>query len=215
MLLRRPNAPTLATATSSRWPRTLLAVAIAVYASVPAYAQVLHRNLAELTTLAPDIVVGTVVSVEDGIDDNRLPFTEVTVEVSRTVKGNLGGTYRFRQFGMQRPRVDASGMTNVMLTPAGWPRYGAGEEVMLFLYQPASATGLRTTVGLEQGKFTIRDGKIANASDNIGLLDRVALPTTRARRSGNVLRQRGAADAQAFIDLVETAVREKWFEGSQ
>lgn len=215
MLLRRPNDPTFPTATSTRWPRTLLALAFAVCASVPAYAQVLHRNLAELTTLAPDIVVGTVVSVADGIDDNRLPFTEVTVNVSRTVKGSLGGTYRFRQFGMQRPRADASGMTNVMLTPAGWPHYRAGEEVMLFLYQPASATGLRTTVGLEQGKFTIRDGKIANAADNIGLLDRVALPTTRARRSGNVLRQRGAADAQAFIDLVETAVREKWFEGSQ
>lgn len=182
---------------------------------MPAAAQVRHHNLAELTRLAPDIVVGEVVALGDGIDANRLPYTEVTVRLSRTVKGKLGGTVRFRQFGMRQPRPTTDGLTNVMLTPAGWPHYAVGEEVMLFLYHPGRASGLRTTVGLEQGKFTVRDGRIANAADNAGLLDRVALPAARAARSRAVVGKRGPADAAAFIDLVDTAVRERWFEPAQ
>ena len=204
-----PSSPCSSRRNRSR--RAAAAVAILCW-SATAAAQVRHQNLAELTSLAPDIVVGTVVAVRDGIAAGNLPWTEVTVAVSRTVKGSRRGTMTFRQFGMQTPRSAADGRTNVMLTPAGWPRFAAGEEVMLFLFHPGRSSGLRTTVGLEQGKFTIRDGRIANGADNAGLLDRMNLPPARAARSRTLLGGRGPVDAAAFIDLVDAAVREKWFE---
>lgn len=194
------------------WPGIVVGALLLLVAVSPAAAQVRHQNLAELTSLAPDIIVGSVVDVRDGLDADNLPWTEVTVAVARTVKGTLGGKATFRQFGMQTPRPAADGRTNVMLTPAGWPHFAVGEEVMLFLFHPGRSSGLRTTVGLDQGKFTIRDGRIANGAGNAGLLDRMSLPAARAGRSRALLGGRGPVDAAAFIDLVDTAVREKWFE---
>jgi len=206
----------VATVVRSRGRRISLWVAFAlVLGATSAHGQVVHHNLAELTTLAPDIIVGRVTSVSDGTTAANVPFTEVSVALHRTVKGKLTGTHTFRQFGLLQPRPAADGRTNLMLTPAGWPSYSVDEEVMLFLYHPGRATGLRTTVGLDQGKFTIADGKIVNANDNAGLMDRVSLPATRAARGRAVLADRGAADAATFIDLVATAVREKWFDAAR
>ena len=47
---------------------------------------VLKRNLKELTAIAELIIVGEVVSVTDGLDGN-FPYTEVTIEVSQSIKG--------------------------------------------------------------------------------------------------------------------------------
>ncbi len=179
-----------------------------------AVAQVVHQNLAALTRLAPDIVQARVIDLRDGIDANNVPYTEVTLEIARTLKGSAQRKLSFRQFGLRAPRPMPDGRTNVLVTPDGWPTYTVGEDVVLFLYHPAARTGLRTTVGLNQGKFVVRDGRLVNGIDNVGLLDGVALPPARRQRARAVLPAgaRGPIEADAFIDLVATAVRERWFE---
>lgn len=141
---------------------------------------VLRQNVEQLVSLSKDIVVGKVVSVVDGIDGG-MPFTKVTLHVTEAIKGSSvevpygGGEYSFRQFGLSRPRPGPYGTTNLNVTPQGWPRFAEGEEVLLFLYTPASRTGLRTTVGLDQGKFTIANGHALNGAGNVGLFRDVSL----------------------------------------
>lgn len=182
----------------------------------PVQAQVVHQTLADLTRLAPDIVQGRVIDVRDGIDTRNVPYTEVAVIVDRAIKGSAKTKLSFRQFGLRAPRATAGGRTNVMLTPDGWPTYAVGEEVVLFLYHPAARTGLRTTVGLTQGKFVVHDGMLVNGTNNLGLLDGVPLASPRRNRAQSVLRpgHSGPVEAAAFVELVDTAVRENWFEAN-
>jgi len=176
-------------------------------------AQVERQNVAELTRMARDIVVGRIVEVRDGISAAAVPYTEVTLVLDRTLKGEIAGTHTFRQFGLLRPRPGPDGRTNLMVTPAGWPQYRTGEEVMLFLYHPAERTGLRSTVGLAQGAFSIRDGLIVSQAGNVGLFDGVDVPQAQRRRLQRVRppEGRGPVAAEDFIEFVDAAVREGWF----
>jgi hypothetical protein len=172
-----------------------------------------RQNIAELTTLAELIIVGSVERVTDGLDGN-IPYTEVTVTVAEALKGNVSGRYTFRQFGLLRPRDMGNGLTNVMVTPPGLPRYREGEQVVLFLYRPASQTGLQTTVGLVQGAFTIIGSLVVNSIDNLGLfqdlqVDRSQLSTAERAmiHSG-----RGPVNTQTFLSLVRKGVNSQLFK---
>ncbi len=163
--------------TRSKFPWLVTVVAGMMAIGVPpAGSSVLHRNAAQLTHLAKDIVVARIVSVSDGLTDQNVPFTEVAITIDRTVKGDKSGGYIFRQFGLLEPRPIDDGLMNLNVTPEGWPRYRVGENVMLFLYNEAAMTGLRTTVGLFQGKFTIEGGAIVNGAMNQGLFSGVSVP---------------------------------------
>ena len=174
---------------------------------------VLKRNVADLITLSDMIIVGKVVAVSDGLDGNT-PFTEVTIEVSQTIKGNVTGQYTFRQFGLLAPKDMGNGLVNANVTPPGWPKYRAGEQVMLFLYKAASITGLRTTVGLFQGKFIVRGGELTNAIHNLGLFENVSIGPRRLSASQQAMLEikKGRLDAASFISFVSKAVNEQWFE---
>lgn len=173
---------------------------------------VVKRNIAELTKLAETIIVGKVVSVSDGLD-GTFPYTEVTIEVSQTLKGYAGKVYTFRQFGLLKPRDMGNGMINLNVTPEGWTTYRAGEEVMLFLYKAATFTGVRTTVGLTQGAFTIEEGRIVNGVQNRGLFENLSVtPGKLTAKEQNLLQTRkGAINARTFISLVEKAVSQRLF----
>ena len=140
------------------WKTTALcltAISVMAIGVNDALCQVLKANVAQITNLSTDIVVGRVVRVTDGIASDNLPHTEVTLSIDQTLKGTLSGTYIFWQFGLIKPRDMGNGMVNLNVTPAGWPRYAKGEEVMLFMNQQAALTRLRSTVGQFQGKFLI------------------------------------------------------------
>lgn len=142
---------------------------------LPAHATSMkHRNIVELISLSELIIVGRVASVTDGIE-NGIPYTEISVAVSEALRGNVGPVYTFRQFGLLEPRDMGNGRTFVGLSPDGWPRFRTGENVMLFLYEKGSMTGLRTTVGLLQGKFTERRGRFVNGIDNQDLFRDVSV----------------------------------------
>lgn len=168
------------------------------------------QNLVELLTHADSIVVGTVTGKTDGFHEG-LPYTEITLKVGQSVKGDHGPSYTFRQFGLIEPKAMGDGRVNLMVTPAGWPTYAKGEQVMLFLHKPASATGFQTTAGLTQGKFTIRGDRIANGIDNDALFDGIRINRPLARGQQDLVNQQsGAYAAQDFFALIRSAVEEEW-----
>ena len=171
-----------------------------------------QQNLFELMTHSESIVVGTVTDKNDGFQ-NGLPFTEITVAVGQSIKGNHGKEYAFRQFGLIEPKAMGNGRVNLMVTPAGWPTYTKGESVMLFLHAPASKTGFQTTAGLDQGKFSIRSGRIANSLGNGSLFDRVSFGDKLTPSQRDLVNQPGGAyAAEEFISLVRMIVEEEWIE---
>jgi hypothetical protein len=170
------------------------------------------QNLVDLLTHTESIVVGTVTGKTDGFR-NGLPYTEITLNVGQSLKGDHGMTYTFRQFGLIAPRKAADGRINMMVTPAGWPTYTVGERVMLFLHRPAARTGFQTTVGLAQGKFMLHQDRIANSISNDALFSGVEFKKSLKPGFADLVNQPGGAyAAQEFIELVRTVVEEKWIE---
>ena len=172
------------------------------------------RNLVHLIDDAQDIVVGSVTAVTDGVDAEGVPYTEVTLAVGETLRGSQGDTMSFRQFGLLAPRVLPNGKTMYAVRPPGWPQYTTGERVLLFLTRPASQTGLRTTVGLEQGKFAITNNLLRLAATEGALFDGVdiAANTLTAEERALVASPSAQYDANAFIAFLRRAVSQRWVE---
>jgi len=173
----------------------------------------LRRNIVDLIEISELIVTGKVVSVTDGFE-NGVPYTEVTVDVTEPLKGNVPDTYTFRQFGLLEPRSLGNGLRYVGVSPDGWPKFQAGEDVLLFLYKPASRTGLRTTVGLLQGKFTMANRQYENAIRNRGLFDGVSVqPGLLNPAEEHMLNAKGGpVPAATLTGFVKKAVRGQWIE---
>lgn len=174
-------------------------------------------NLVDLIANSQLILRGTVTNVTDGVDPRGIPYTEVTLHVSDAIRGNVGSDYTFRQFGLLKPRDMGNGMTNLMVTPAGWATYTKGEETILFLNKQAAWTGLQTTVGLGNGKFKVSMGGAVNQANNSGLfknmtMNKSALGTKEQRA---MLTQAGPVNTNAFVSLVKQAVDGHWVESGR
>src|SRR5215203_4753147 len=170
-------------------------------------------NIVDLIGDSETIISGMVKEVTDGFE-NGVPYTQVTVQVSETLRGQVGDEYTFRQFGLVKPRRLENGKTYLATTPAGWSKYEVGEDTMLFLYQHASQTGLQTTVGLGQGKVVFKGGNAVSQADNEGLFEHVAV-------NGNLLNvkdkrllatKKGEVNANGFKSFVRRAVNGRWIE---
>ena len=192
--------------------------ALLVFAPAAHATKLQRQNLTQLIGQAENIVAGTVRSVSDGLDANGVPFTEVTIAVGVTAKGNVksGEDYTFRQFGLLAPRTFPSGRQLLAVSPEGFPRWSEGEYVIAFLYAPASRTGLQTTAGMAQGTLTSVNGRLANQFNNLGLfegvvVDRALLEADEAA----MLESHGAVDTQVFLGLVSRAVAEGWIDSGR
>jgi hypothetical protein len=171
------------------------------------------QNLTRLIADSDQIVAGKVTRVTDGVSPGGLPYTEITIAVADSAKGELRGgkSYTFRQFGLLEPRKMPGGRVLVAVTPEGFPRWQEGEQMVAFLHRPAKRTGLQTTAGLAQGKLTMLNGRMANEFDNRGLFDGVKISDdllTEKERA--MLKSSGPVDAATFIGLVGRAVSENW-----
>jgi hypothetical protein len=177
-------------------------------------ATVLHRNVVDLIALSEVIVVGTVSQVTDGFDPNGVPYTEITMAVKESIRGNESGTYTFRQFGLLAPRDMGNGMVNLNTTLDGWPNYKQNQEVVLFLYKEASLTGFRTTVGLLQGKFDAEGDLLANAINNRGLFQNINVdPQVLSAAEQKLLdSSEGPMNRETFVGFVRNAVAQGWVE---
>jgi hypothetical protein len=171
------------------------------------------QNLTQLIADADQIVAGKVTRVSDGVSANGLPYTEITIAVADSAKGELRGgkSYTFRQFGLLEPRKVSGGRVLVAVTPDGFPRWQEGEQMVAFLHRPAKRTGLQTTAGLAQGKLTMLNGRMTNEFNNRGLFDGVKIDDDLlSEKERAMLKSSGPVDAATFIGLVGRAVSENW-----
>lgn len=190
-------------------------IALLAFSSPVSATKLKPQNLTQLIQQSESILAGTVRSVTDGIDANGVPFTEVTIAVGATSKGKVksGEDYTFRQFGLLKPRQFADGRQLLAVSPEGFPRWVEGEYVIAFMYSPASRTGLRTTAGMAQGKFTSMNGQLANQFNNFGLFKDVVIdPSLINSQETAMLNARGAVDTEVFMGLVGRAVTEGWIK---
>ena len=173
-------------------------------------------NIVDLIGDSELIVRGMVKEVTDGFE-NGVPFTQVTVQVNEAVRGNVGNEYTFRQFGLTQPRQLENGKTYIGVTPEGWSKYKDGEDVVLFLYKQASMTGLRTTVGLGQGKVLFQNGNATSQFDNKGLFENVEVNAGLLNEKDKRLlaTKKGAVNADGFMSFVRRAVTNRWIEGGK
>ncbi len=173
-----------------------------------------EANIVELVGQSELILRGTIRDVTDGIDARGIPYTEVTMHVADAIRGDVGKEYKFRQFGLLKPRSMGNGTMNLMVTPAGWATYAKGEDTVLFLYKRAKWTGLQTTVGLGHGRFKVALAGASNQADNAGLFRNVRVdPTLLGEREQRVLKtDRGPVNANAFVSLVRQIVKGRWIE---
>jgi len=193
----------------------LLAASVAGLGSLPVSATSLQpQNLAQLVNASQQIVVGTVAEVNDGQHGN-LPYVEVNVAVSETLKGEAGETLVFRQLALGKGGAVVDGRRALDLIP-GLPAYTAGERVVLFL-GPTAASGFRATVGLQQGKFNVFADGIENGMGNVGLFHGMSTPKSVSpddALSAMLATEQGAVNAGTFVQAVRRAVTENWWPAS-
>lgn len=156
----------------------LVALLLYLLGSVPALAQrgavVQPRNLDDLVAQASLIVHGRVLSarLEPHPQYSNLSTVVVTLRVDETLKGVPAQTLTFRQFVWDiRDKMDAAG-------------YRKGQQLLLLL-NPETSIGLRSPVGLEQGRFRIvRDAAGRSLAVNLphnAALFRDLLPRLQAK----------------------------------
>ena len=173
-------------------------------------------NIVDLIDESELIVQGMVKELTDGFE-NGVPYTQVTVDVSESLKGKVGKELTFRQFGLLEPKRMGNGRVNLNVTPAGWAKYKQAENVVLFVGHRASLTGLRTTVGLGQGKLEIRGGNIDSQFGNVGMFDNVVVDRKLLNDADKrvLATRKGPVNKDAFLSLVRKAVNNKWVEGGK
>jgi hypothetical protein len=173
-------------------------------------------NIVDLIADSQTIISGAVKEVTDGFE-NGIPYTQVTIEVKETLRGQVGEEYTFRQFGLTQPRKMDNGKVYIGTTPEGWSKYEVNEDAMFFLYKPASMTGLQTTTGLGQGKVMFKGGNAISQAGNEGLFENVDVNAGLLNDKDKRLlaTKRGAVNAESFKSFVRRAVNGKWIEGGK
>lgn len=177
--------------------------------------QLVPQNLKQMIKASDLIVTGEVSKLTDGIQDG-VPYTEITLKVKGSIKRDLKSdtSYSFRQYGLLKARK-LSG--NRYLLPSkieGMPTWAVGEKVTTFLNKPATFTGLRTPVGLAQGKLTTAGAKAANSFNNRDLFKNMVVDPSvlNANEAAMLASKGGAVETGVFLHLVKRAVSEQWIE---
>ena len=150
----------------------LLSLCLVIGAQAQRGARTKIQGLDELTSEATQIVRGTIVSarVEPHPTYNNLMTVVVTLRVDKTIKGAAAKQLEFRQFVW-----DVRDFKDGAIYRRG--------ETMLLLLGAVSPNGLRSPVGLGQGRFRIQKDaagqQIAvNESGNVGLFRTASARTT-------------------------------------
>jgi hypothetical protein len=210
------NAPKTQTKLSATAAPALVTNSTAVQTTEAELDQSGAPNIVDLIADSEKIITGAVKEVTDGFE-NGIPYTQVTIEVKETLRGEVGEEYTFRQFGLTQPRKMENGKVYIGTTPEGWSKYEVNEDAMFFLYKPASMTGLQTTTGLGQGKVMFKGGNAISQAGNEGLFENVEVNAGLLNDKDKRLlaTKRGAVNAEGFKSFVRRAVNGKWIEGGK
>lgn len=178
-------------------------------------AQASFSSIADLVHHSSDILTGEVVQISDGfvaVAQGQLPYTEITIQVDRSILGQHGQLFSYRQFGLAEPRLLENGRLYTVVTPPEWPVYAEGEQVLLFLHEGSQISGLRAPVGLVQGKFLLRDGLAVNGAGNFFLFQDLPMDHDQFPEAFHqILDARGPVPAGMLISFVEKALQQNWF----
>jgi hypothetical protein len=192
--------------------RSSLAALALIVASPPSHAtSVIPMTIVDLLGHSDAIVAGQVQSVTDGFDARGLPYTEVTIKVSDTIRGRKAETYTFRQFGLDKPRRMADGRT-YLARPIGWPTWRKDETAIVFMYSKARTTGFQTTVGLGQGKLSVANGVAINGYDNRTMFRGVKVKpgTLNTMEQQMFATKMGPVEVDTFRKFLHRAVDGNW-----
>jgi hypothetical protein len=93
-------------------------------------------------------------------------------------------------------------------------RYAEGEEVLLFMNPAAAITGLRSTVGMANGKFDFTPGGAENGFGNRGIFQNISVERgiTTANDDRIFATTMGSVNDDDLKSLVRRAVSAKWVE---
>jgi hypothetical protein len=187
----------------------------ALAASQAQASQLVPQNLKKMIQVSDVIVTGEVSKVTDGIQDG-VPYTEVTLKVKSSLKHDLAkdSSYRFRQYGLLKPRKMADGRYLLPAKIEGMATWKVGENVTTFLNHPSPRNGLTTPVGLAQGKLTAGGTKMTNSFNNRDLFKGMTVdPTALNANEAAMLASRGGpVETGVLLQLVKKAVNEQWIE---
>ena len=174
-------------------------------ATAPRAMKVAALGIEEVVARADRIFVGTCVEARGERDpEHGIVVTRYTFSVSRPVKGQVGGTVTFQQYG------GSAGKRRTVID--GLPVYRPGEEVVLFL-KPDSAWGLTSPVGMFQGRYEVGRDE-ANGRKTVvqdlyaphlsgAALSRAARALSKPAR----LSSEGEMDLEDFVGLIEGMVK--------
>ena len=127
--------------------------------------------LEDIVRQADTIVLGTVTHQESAWDAHHTAIhTDVTVAVERAIVGSPGDAVTFRIAGGS---VGSMGMRT-----SNDPVFQNGERVIVCLDTTSVPASV---VGLQQGKFPVRDDTVTNARETVRLEDFIAAIRTAAR----------------------------------
>jgi hypothetical protein len=189
---------------------------LAVSLAAPSQAsQLVPQNLKQMIDAADVIVTGKVSKVTDGVE-NGIPFTEVTMQVDSSIKREMAANsnYSFRQYGLLKSRRMVDGRYLLATKIEGMATWTVGEKVTTFMNKPASRSGMRTPVGMAQGKFTYSGAQAANSFDNRGLFKGMSVDAGKlnAKESAMLAKPAGSVEGEVLINFVKRAVKEQWIE---
>jgi hypothetical protein len=191
-------------------------VLLSVSASVQA-TSVRQMSIVDLLAHSSTIVSGQVEKVTDGFADNGVPYTEVTLRVMDTIRGDKGDKYTFRQFGLDKPRTMQDGRVYLGGRPAGWPTWRKNEVALVFMYPKARQTGLQTTVGLGYGKLSLGNRLALNGYDNTGLFEGTKASRGLLDRAEQEMfdNRGGPVHAETLRRFLHRAVEGRWIENGR
>lgn len=167
--------------------------------------KVVAVGIEEMAARADRIFVGRCVEARGEVDAaHGVSVTRYTFSVSRSVKGQVGGTVTFRQYGGQVGKRRTA--------VVGVPVYRLGEEVVLFL-KPDSEWGLTSPVGVFQGRYGVAtdaaSGRKTVIQDPFAphLSGEALSRTARALSKPVRLSREGRMDLEDFVGLIEGMVK--------
>jgi hypothetical protein len=173
----------------------MMAVMLAIIAAPAGAAMIMKMNLAQLTDRADAIFRGHVLSVEPGkmsIGGGTLPTVTYRLRVDEAFKGqfeakeNASPEIEITMLGTLKSAVRSGNHERLTSSLPEVPTLRVGESYVLFT-TAASASGLRSPVGLGQGSFHIYSGPnktefAVNELNNLGLFNGAG-PAQRAQGS--------------------------------